>query len=82
MIYWNKAVRNADTGRPLPLNEPFIGEKPPNVHRCMKQYNPKVYINKTNESFLNQINTSKELYDFLKRIHWSPITLRQVIYKN
>lgn len=70
-IYWNDAVRNSETGKKLPLNEPFIGERPPSVHRCLRQYKPSKYINKTNDNFINQINYSKELYDFLKRIHWS-----------
>jgi hypothetical protein len=45
-IYWCKAVLNADTGKQLPLNEPFTGLRPPQIHGCMKEYRPGVFLDK------------------------------------
>jgi hypothetical protein len=45
-IYWNKAVLNADTGKQLPLNEPFTGLRPPRIHGCMKQHRPGIFLDK------------------------------------
>ncbi len=80
-IYWNDAVRNKETGKKMPLSEPFIGEKPPVPHRCMRQYKPIKYINNTNADFMNNINYNKELFDFLKKIHFSQITLTKSTLK-
>ena len=70
-IYWNDAVRNKETGKKMPLNEPFTGQKPPQPHRCMRQYRPGKYINKTNDSFLDSISYSKEFFAFLRTSRWS-----------
>ena len=70
-IYWNDAVRNKETGKKIPLSEPFTGEKPPVIHSCMRTYKPSKYINKTNDAFLEQISYSKELYNYFKQIHWT-----------
>lgn len=59
-IYWNDAVRNADTGRKLPLDEPFIALRPPLIHECMKNYRPGVFLDKYN-------NKEKEENDWNKR---------------
>ena len=45
-IYWTDKVLNADTGKKLPLNEPFTGLRPPQIHGCMKQYKPGVFLDK------------------------------------
>lgn len=45
-IYWTDKVLNADTGKKLPLNEPFTGLRPPQIHECMKQYKPGVFLDK------------------------------------
>jgi hypothetical protein len=45
-IYWNKAVLNADTGKQLPLDEPFTGLRPPRIHECMKQHRPGIFLDK------------------------------------
>lgn len=70
-IYWNDAVRNKETGKKMPLSEPFIGEKPPVPHRCMREYKPNKYVNKTNDDFLNHVDYYRELGDFLQNINWS-----------
>jgi len=75
-IYWNDAVRNKETGKKIPLSEPFIGEKPPVIHSCMREYRPTKYINKTNDDFLNNISYSQELYNFLKTSKWHYQTLK------
>jgi hypothetical protein len=45
-IYWTDKVLNADTGKKLPLNEPFTGLRPPQIHGCMKQFKPGVFLDK------------------------------------
>ncbi len=52
----------------------YSGPKPLNqdgsTHRCMLQ-GVKQYKKITGNSIIDNINNSKELYDFLKNIHWT-----------
>lgn len=70
-IYWNNAVLNADTGKKLPLNEPFTGLRPPQIHGCMKKHRPGLFLDKygnqakRNEDYdpiISNINYSKEMW--------------------
>jgi len=71
-IYWNPQVVHSQTGRMTPLNEPFLPQqKAPVLHRCMRSNPPTRYIKKFYGDFLDDINYNKELYDFLKQIHWT-----------
>lgn len=45
-IWWSDKVLNADTGKKLPLNEPFTGLRPPQIHGCMEKYRPGVFLDK------------------------------------
>jgi hypothetical protein len=53
----------------------YAGPKPVNrdgsTHRCMARGSVKQYKKITGDKVIDNINTSKELYDFLKKIHWS-----------
>ena len=62
-IYWNPAVKNKETGRAMPLNEPFIGNMPPSPHTCW-QRKKKTY----GDPIIDSINYSKDLYQYLKSI--------------
>ena len=62
----------------------YNGPRPLNgngsLHRCMLQ-GTKQYKKITGDPIIDGINYNKELYDFLKKIHWSRNTsllLRQV----
>lgn len=60
----------------------YAGPKPVNrdgsPHRCMARGSVKQYKKITGDKIIDNINTSKELYDFLKRIHFSSVMLRVV----
>jgi hypothetical protein len=53
----------------------YAGPKPVNrdgsPHRCMARGSVKQYKKITGDPIIDNINNSKELYDFLKKIHWS-----------
>jgi hypothetical protein len=50
-IYWNPAIINRETGRQLPLNEPWTAVRPPQVHRCMQDNPPPNFINKYQSNY-------------------------------
>jgi hypothetical protein len=76
-IYWNNAVLNKETGKKMPLNEPFTGQRTPQPHRCMRANPPAQYIRKSyGDPIIDSINYSQELYDFLKKSRWSYQTLK------
>jgi hypothetical protein len=59
-----------------PLNEPFYSQqKAPVLHRCMRANPPTRYIKKFfGDPILDNCNSSKELMDFLKKIHWTHLS--------
>ena len=62
-IWWNKSIRHPDTGRQLPLNEPFQPQIRAAIpHKCMSTNPPKKFINKYNDPFKGY---NHDLYVFL-----------------
>jgi len=49
-IFWNPSVVHPQTGRSLPLNEPFTMQRPPQRHKCMISNPPTKFINKYNHN--------------------------------
>jgi hypothetical protein len=65
-IFWRPPLLDKEIAYngPRPLNSNG------SLHRCMLQ-GTKQYKRITGDKIIDSINTSKELYDFLKQIHWS-----------
>lgn len=62
-IYWTDKVLNADTGKKLPLNEPFTGLRPPQIHGCMKQFKPGVFLDKYDNKTREQEKPQRSGYN-------------------
>jgi len=53
-IFWNPSVVHPQTGRSLPLNEPFTMQRPPQRHKCMISNPPPKYISKYSSAAENR----------------------------
>ncbi len=76
-IHWNQSVFHRETGRMLPLDEPWTQQREPQRHKCMATYKPKEYIRKYGNDYdnvIDRISHSKELYQFLQKIHWTTVS--------